>query len=101
MRQELKWWLKNISANSGCEMNERMGATLYILGKREGKTGGWWSLHEKGRHINFLEIRATQFRFANKVKRGDRRIRSDNTSAAAHINKYGGCRSPDLNSLSS
>ena len=67
------------------------------------ETGGRWSQRKTEIHIDFLELKAVQFAllaFKARIYMETVKINTDNTTAMAYINKYGGCHSPCLNNLS-
>ena len=64
---------------------------------------GQWSLLEAHSHINYLELLAALYAlqaFVPNLRDVHVRLKLDNSTAVAYINKMGGIKSPSLNSLS-
>lgn len=117
---ELTWWVENVESANGRDITSILGlvksqmeiysdasklgwgAALVSGGKVLEKCSGMWSTEESNLHINLLELKAIQFAlccFEHSLK-GDIAVMCDNTTAVAYVNKYGGCHSHDLDSLS-
>ena len=64
---------------------------------------GQWSILEAHNHINFFELLAALYAlqaFVPNLRDAHVRLKLDNSTAVAYINKMGGIKSPSLNSLS-
>ena len=64
-------------------------------GKQEQVTGGNWSIEERGKHINYLELLAawlTIQSFCKNLKNEHIKILCDNTTAVAYLNNMGGTK---------
>ena len=125
-RQELTWWCENIECNNGRDISQILGtedcdvelftdasntgwgalAALVVSGTVMSKVAGHWSFSECSFHINWKELKAVQLglhSFAAQLADaapGWIKVNSDNTTAIAYINHYGGCHSALLDSLS-
>jgi len=103
-KAELQWWIKNASTTfrpihippHTCFITtdaSKFGWGAVFNGR---STGGRWSADESQRHINELELLAINFglkSFLNDVLNEHIRIRTDNSTAVAYINKFGGVKS--------
>ena len=107
---EIKWWLNNISSAYKLIRIQPFDLVLTTDASPDGwgavvdnsSTGGHWTDTEKEAHINVLELKAIYFGlkcyfydYFNKHIR----IKSDNTTAVAYINNFGGCRSLDCHNI--
>ena len=110
-KEELKWWLAHLDAWNGRALLQpspdlvietdasKTGWGAVCLGVT---TGGLWSRMESKLHINCLELLAGSFTVKSFTK--DRlcvhvRLRMDNTSAVAYVNRLGGTHSLVLSNL--
>ena len=104
-REEIQWWIVHLEAWNGKAIlsqpsdlvietdASKMGWGAVCRGVR---TGGQWSQMEKKLHINCLELLAGSFAVKSFIK--DRlcahvRLRMDNTTAVAYVNRLGGTHS--------
>ena len=111
--QELKWWMQEMQSHNGSPLlrdppnlviesdASRLGwgATLK---DQELKTGGQWSTSEQEMHINCLELVAASLAiqtFAKEKRNVNILVRTDNVSARAYINHFGGTHSWPMNCL--
>ena len=113
-KQELKWWLENLSTSNGKEINIRPPDLIISSDAAKGEKGGWgascgqistgglWQKSERGEHINILEMKAAllalkTFVRGNYIKSVHLLI--DNQTALAHIVKLGRPTNPSLITL--
>ena len=110
-RKELKWWKLNVRHRVKkirvTQPNHVLTTDASLQGwgavYRGEQTGGRWSIHEQTEHINVLELRAillglqTFFKSESNV---EVLIKSDNTTAVSYVNKMGGSRSKECESVS-
>ena len=62
-----------------------------------------WLILEAHNHINYLELLGALYAlqaFVSNLRDARVRLKLDNSTAVAYINKMGGLKSPSLNSLS-
>ncbi|XP_051165692.1 uncharacterized protein LOC127284339 [Leptopilina boulardi] len=108
--EDLKWWDAEIST-----VKNKIRTSIFDLeifsdasttgwgatcGNRNAK--GFWSQEDKKRHINYLEIKAAFLglkSFASSICHKQLLLRIDNITALAYLNKMGGIKHKDLNSL--
>ena len=102
-----EWWLDLQNVLQGEHLHPKEHEKLIFTdasnagwGAHSGQnsTGGLWSLSEKHRHINLLEMKAVlalQF-FKTDCRNNQVLIASDHTSVVAYINKQGGKKSAEL-----
>ena len=108
---ELRWWLAHLDAWNGRALLHPspdliietdaswMGWGAVCQGVR---TGGLWSQMEQKLHIHCLELLAGSFAIQSFTKNRlcvHVRLRMDNTSAVAYLNRLGGTRSLVLSNL--
>ena len=110
-REELHWWSAHLDAWNGRELlHSPPDLVMETDASRKGwgsvcqgvKTEGLWSQMERTLHINCLELLAGSFAvkcFAKGRLCAHVRLRMDNTSAVAYVNRLGGTRSLVLPSL--
>ena len=110
-KDELQWWLAHLNAwNGRALLRPSPDVIIETDASRSGwgavcqgvTTGGLWSQMEKKLHINCLELLAGSFAVKSFTK--DRlcvhvRLRMDNVSAVAYINRLGGTHSLILSNL--
>ena len=110
-REELMWWdSQMIKWNGKTVLSAEPDLTIESDASSQGwgascqgtSTGGPWSIQEKSRHINCLELLAATLALKTFVK--DKRgvsvlLKIDNTTAVAYINNHGGTVSRELVSL--
>lgn len=104
-RQDIQWWIGNINNSYKCIKNDLFDLTLTTDASTTGwgaeckgiKTRGFWNSTEAMLHINVLELLAIFNGLKALVSKSSKRIlcRTDNTTAIAYINRYGGCRSKE------
>lgn len=103
-RTEVSWWLANIGSVKKNIIVKPPDITITTDASMLGwgavftgsTTGGHWNSEEAQLHINALELKAVLFglqSFCNDFNDKHIRIRSDNTTAVAYINKLGGVKS--------
>ena len=110
-RVDLNWWKQNIfTINKPIRKNKYI-KTIFTDASTTGwgafcenkRANGWWSISEKEKHINYLELLAALNglkSFANNLSNGEILLRIDNTTAITYINKMGGIQYPHLNEVS-
>ncbi len=110
-REELQWWLAHLDAwNGRAILTPPPDLVIETDASKQGwgaacmdmRTGGLWSQNERLLHINCLELLAGAFAvkcFAKNRICLHIRLRMDNTTAIAYINKLGGTRSLVLSNL--
>lgn len=110
-REEIQWWLVHLEAwNGRAILPPSPDLVIETDASRSGwgavcqgvRTGGLWSQMESKMHINCLELLAGSFAVKSFTK--DRlcvhvRLRMDNTSAVADVNRLGGTHSLVLSNL--
>ena len=110
-KDKLRWWLAHLNAwNGRALLRPSPDVIIETDASRTGwgavcqgvTTGGLWSQMEQKLHINCLELLAGCFAVKSFTK--DRlcvhvRLRMDNVSAVAYINRLGGTRSLILSNL--
>ena len=104
--------ISNLDKFNGCFFGERpidiyieCDASLAGWGASCGgqSANGQWSILEAHNHINYLELLAAVYAlqaFVPNLRDIHVRLKLDNSTAVAYINKMGGIKSPSLNSLS-
>ena len=110
-REEIQWWLVHLEAWNGWAILSSLpdlvietdASKLEWGAVCQGvRTGGLWSQMERKLHINCLELLAGSFAVKSFTKNGlcvHVRLRMDNTSAVAYVNRLGGTRSLVLSNL--
>ena len=110
-REEIQWWLVHLEAWNGKailssppDLVIETDASKVGWGAvcREVRTGGLWSQMEKKLHINCLELLAGSFAVKSFTKNrlcAHVRLRMDNTTAVAYVNRLGGTHSLVLSNL--
>ncbi|XP_060595146.1 uncharacterized protein LOC132749435 [Ruditapes philippinarum] len=113
-RQEVIWWFNNVKLKNGKRIRPvtvsrhcRTDASFEGYGgidiDNNIHCNGRWSLRELNNSINYLELLAIfyslQAMFA-ECKDLHIQVQSDNTTAIAYINNFGGMESRDLDNLS-
>lgn len=107
--QDLNWWIQ-FDPTKGCPIRDDSfdveiysDASLTGWGSHLGEqiAKGYWSFEEKKYHINVLEILAAfnalrSFKLSNN---SSILLRLDSSTAIAYVNKQGGCRSIDCQSI--
>ena len=110
-REELMWWdSQMVKWNGKTVISGEPDLTIESDASNQGwgascqgtSTGGPWSVQERSRHINCLELLAATLALKTFVK--DKKgvsvlLRIDNTTAVAYINNHGGTVSRELVSL--
>ena len=111
-REEIFWWINNISLQNGRAIKEPpIFKTIFTDASNSGwgawcdfnYVSGFWSENDKSFHINFLELKAillALLTLAEDFENVHLAIKSDNSTAVAYINNMGGIRSVELNNLS-
>ena len=102
MVTELQWWLDAIPKAVSDTHTPEVGFIINAGARESGwgatdgvnSTGGIWSEHYKACSINYLELKAIHLAIKaySNLWKGCKhiRIRSDNTTAIAHVNNMGG-----------
>ena len=110
MRQELKWWSKDVKLFSSSPLRPREISSQYqtdaskVLGAgwggykvQGGSVQGVWSDKERESHINVLELKAIYNTMEALLEPGEvAAVDSDNRSAVSYIKRMGGTRSSQL-----
>ena len=111
-KSDLHWIINNLAEFNGCFFGERP-IDIYI--ECDASLAGWgascggqsansqWSILEAHNHINYLELLAALYAlqaFVPNLRDVHVRLKLDNSTAVAYVNKMGGIKSPSLNSLS-
>ena len=111
-KSDLHWVTNNLAKFNGCFFGEHSidipiecDASLAGWGASCGgqSANGQWSLLEAYNHINYLELLAALYAlqaFVPNLRDVHVRLKLDNSTAVAYVNKMGGIKSPSLNSLS-
>ena len=111
-KSDLHWIINNLAEFNGCFFGERpidiyieCDASLAGWGASCGgqSANGQWSILEAHNHINYLELLAALYAlqaFVPNLRDVHVRLKLDNSTAVAYVNKMGGIKSPSLNSLS-
>lgn len=111
MEPDLDWWIHQAQLHNGrplqilhCDLTIETDASKVGWGAccNQIKTGGPWTLEEKQKHINFLELLAVFLAIKSFVS--DQRqinilLRIDNITAIAFLNRMGGSHSLPLSEL--
>jgi len=102
-RLDLHWWLSKIRLASKLINIDQFDVIIFTDASLTGWGGscgvehakGFWTLDERKRHINELELLAVWNSLRSLVHSFGISIllRVDNTTAISYINRYGGCRS--------
>ncbi len=103
VKEHLKWWCNNLPGMyreiipKNPEITIRSDSSDYAWGgvclNTQQKVNGMWSNSEKKEHINFKELKAIFLclkTFLNETNQVHVRVESDNTTAVAYINNFGG-----------
>ena len=110
-KEELRWWLAHLNAwNGRALLHPPPDIVIETDASRTGwgavcqgvQTGGLWSQMERKLYINCLELLAGSFAVKSFTKNRlcvHVRLRMDNTSAVAYVNRLGGTRSLVLSNL--
>jgi len=108
--RDIEWWItklpsaKNKIRRDNFDFCFETDASLSGWGVRFGKerANGFWNSEQKLYHINRLELLAAEFGlhcfFRNK-RNVQILLRTDNTTALAYVNRFGGCKSPELHEI--
>lgn len=107
---DLGWWLNNTNSKNDIkkdcfqlEIYTDSSLTGWGAHCNKEKTHGWWTLDEKKKHINFLELQAVYYGlkcFAKQLRNCSVLVRCDNTTAIACINRMGSVQYIHLHELS-
>lgn len=104
---DLEWWKHSIF-HSVCKIKDDSysleifsdaSTTGWGVACGEQRASGQWSVDEKARHINYLELLAAFFGiqiFAKNLSDCQVLLRIDNTTAISYINRMGGIQYPHL-----
>ncbi|KAK3098029.1 hypothetical protein FSP39_015477 [Pinctada imbricata] len=110
MKSELSWWIQNLQnqirhvshGNPHITIETDASLTGWGASVEKSKIGGRWSVEEQNNHISFLELLAIFYAlksFKEKLSKKHVKVLSDNTTAVSYINKMGGIKSVDCNSI--
>lgn len=107
--KDLCWWLENIENSFNCIRNEYYDAIIVTDASPTGwgatagdlHTRGFWSINEKFRHINQLELLAiyNSLLTFKTISNISILVRTDNSTALSYINNFGGCHSPECHRI--
>ena len=111
-KAELRWWMDNIGDGSKKIRISQPSLVVTTDASLAGwgatfngnEAGGRWAQEEEGEHINVLELRAILLAIQSFFKDKDSLevlIKSDNTTAVSYVNKMGGSRSNECESVAS
>ena len=103
VRGELVWFKTNIMNSIHFIKDGYFEKTIYTDASKTGwgaydgsrKIYGFWSLDEKKRHINYLELLTVEIalkNLASHLQNAKILLRIDNTTALSYVNKMGGVR---------
>jgi len=107
-RDDLQWWINQLQHwNGRAIMTPPPDMIIHSDASLQGwgavyngtRTGGLWSIPERKRHINSLELLAGSLAIQTFAKHRNNvhiLLRMDNTTAVAYVNKMGGTHSPSL-----
>ena len=108
-RQDIFWWLQNISRSCKHVSLSDVDFDLYTDASESGwgahcrgaATGGRWNEEEASLHINVLELKAILFGLKSFCKQDRLHVRvfTDNTTALAYVKHMGGVRSELCNEV--
>ncbi|KAK3092126.1 hypothetical protein FSP39_025396 [Pinctada imbricata] len=108
LKPHLAWWTQGSNIFRGAVLEQRLpDYTMWTDASNQGwgahmgnqSVSGIWTLSDKAKHINFLEMLAVQkalAHFRNPLIGKLLMIRSDNSTVVSYINRQGGTRSPQL-----
>ena len=108
LKPHLAWWTQGSNIFRGAVLEQRLpDYTMWTDASNQGwgahmgnqSVSGIWTLSDKAKHINFLEMLAVQkalTHFRNPLIGKLLMIRSDNSTVVSYINRQGGTRSPQL-----
>lgn len=110
LQSDFDWWESHVSGASNPIFQNNFvreifsDASLIAWGAacENHKARGFWKVEERKLHINQLELMAAFMAlkcFAADLEECEILLRVDNTTAIAYINKMGGIRFPQLNTL--
>ncbi|OOZ38563.1 hypothetical protein BOW52_08340 [Solemya elarraichensis gill symbiont] len=113
-RHELVWWIDNVERNNGKRIRPvavsrrcRTDASFAGFGgidlDTDVHTNGRWNFEEAQHGINFLELLAIFYTLQSLFHESRDihiEVQSDNTTAIAYVNKFGGMESTELDVLS-
>lgn len=109
VRNDISWWLENLQNSNPIKSHHydvvlssdssllAWGATCNGINTR-----GKWTDEERHLHINCLELLAAKHAlcsFVSLLAKKSVLLRLDNKTAISYINRYGGCRSPQLHKI--
>lgn len=111
MREDLNWWINNVSIQDRQIFRTGPDIELYTDASRSGWGGhldqqtvsGNWSREEKHLHINALELKAillTLQTFTLELRDRHIKVFCDNTTAISYVNEMGGSKSQTCNNIS-
>lgn len=103
-KDDLAWWIRNVSDSSCAIRTEAPRLVLFADASNLGwgaclddmKVQGEWDVHQSSLHINAKELLAVYLglkHLASHFRGCSIHVKTDNTTAVSHINKMGGVRS--------
>jgi hypothetical protein len=109
-KEDLKWFIDKIPTSYNTLRSDSYDIVLYSDASMSGWGGsmldkvtrGSWNTEERLLHINELELKAVYNvlrSFSTYVCNKSVLVRVDSTVALSYINKYGGCRAPNLHKI--
>jgi len=107
---DIQWWIKHLPCSKtfirkdSFDVVIETDASLTGWGARyeNQRTHGYWNAQQSTLHINILELLAAELAIQSFFRNFENKtilIRLDNTTAIAYINRFGGCRSPELHEI--
>lgn len=108
-KEDIRWWTHSLSSSGNNIYEDSYDCELIVDASTVGwgavcgnvRTRGSWNKNDKTFHINILELLAIENAMYTFIKESNVKvlIRSDNTTAIAYVNKFGGCHSKALLSI--
>lgn len=110
MRSELKWWIDNLATQKRHISHGNANLTIITDASSFGwgaickgnRVGGRWNDQESQYHINYLELLAVSHAlkiFCKSAENIHVQIKTDNSCTVSYLNKMGGVRSEQCDSL--
>lgn len=110
LQPDLRWWCNAIQRPFSRIKEDTFDLEIFSDASNTGwgaacgrdKASGLWSVQERTRHINYLEIHAAFFGlkvFAKDLINCQILLRVDNTTAISYINRMGGIQFPHLTEI--
>lgn len=110
LQSDINWWSSQIMSCSNPIRTKQSSTTIFSDASLTGwgaacdgrTTGGLWTVEERRKSINYLELLAIFLAlrcFADKLSKCEILLQLDNTTAVSYINRLGGTKFPCLNDL--